>query len=110
MKRPWPLLALAALAAGGCGQKGPLYLPDKGGKVVTSAPAATQAQPAPPATAPPATAPPATAPAATAPAATAPAAATPGAAPPESAAPAQPAPPKPADKDKTQDQESQPPK
>jgi predicted small lipoprotein YifL len=90
MKRAWPLLALAALAAGGCGQKGPLYLPDKGGRVVTSAPAATQAQPAPPATAPPA--------------------ATPEAAPPESAAPAAPAPPKPADKDKTQDQDSQPPK
>ena len=65
MKRAWPLLALAALAAGGCGQKGPLYLPDKGGRVVTSAPAATQAQPAPP---------------------------------------------KPGDKDKTQDQDSQPPK
>ncbi len=47
MRRPWLLLALAALAAGGCGQKGPLYLPDKGGKVVTSAPAASQAQPAP---------------------------------------------------------------
>ncbi|HWW33143.1 MAG TPA: lipoprotein [Steroidobacteraceae bacterium] len=90
MKRAWPLLALAALAAGGCGQKGPLYLPDKGGRVVTSAPAATQAQPAPPAEAP--------------------AAATPAAAPPESAAPAAPAPPKPADKDKTQDQDSQPPK
>jgi predicted small lipoprotein YifL len=90
MKRAWPLLALAALAAGGCGQKGPLYLPDKGGRVVTSAPAATQAHPAPPATAP--------------------AAATPEAAPPASAAPAARAPPKPADKDKTQDQDSQPPK
>jgi predicted small lipoprotein YifL len=90
MRRAWPLLALAALAAGGCGQKGPLYLPDKGGKVVTSAPAATPTQPAPPARAP--------------------AAATPEAAPPESAAPAAPAPPKPADKDKTQDQDSQPPK
>jgi len=91
MKRAWPLLALAALAAGGCGQKGPLYLPDKGGRVVTSAPAATQAQPAPPATAP--------------------AAATPEAAPPPaSAAPAARAPPKPADEDKTQDQDSQPPK
>jgi len=41
MRRGWLLLALAALAAGGCGQKGPLYLPDKGGKVVTSAPAAS---------------------------------------------------------------------
>jgi predicted small lipoprotein YifL len=47
MRRAWPLLALAALAAGGCGQKGPLYLPDKVGKVVTSAPAAPQAQPGP---------------------------------------------------------------
>jgi predicted small lipoprotein YifL len=46
MRRGWLLLALAALAAGGCGQKGPLYLPDKGGKVVTSAPAAPQSQPA----------------------------------------------------------------
>jgi predicted small lipoprotein YifL len=46
MRRAWLPLTLAALAAG-CGQKGPLYLPDKGGKVVTSAPAATQAQPAP---------------------------------------------------------------
>jgi predicted small lipoprotein YifL len=87
MRRAWPLLALAALAADGCGQKGPLYLPDKGGKVVTSAPAATPAPPA-----------------------RDPAAATPEAAPPESAAPAAPAPPKPADKDKTQDQDPQPPK
>ena len=39
MRRASPLLILAALAAGGCGQKGPLYLPDKAGKVVTSAPA-----------------------------------------------------------------------
>jgi predicted small lipoprotein YifL len=56
MRRAWPLLALAALAAGACGQKGPLYLPDKGGRVVTSPPAASQPQPAaaPPATAPPA--------------------------------------------------------
>jgi predicted small lipoprotein YifL len=53
MRRAWLLLALTALAAGGCGQKGPLYLPDKGGKVVTSAPAATPVQPAPPAEAPP---------------------------------------------------------
>ncbi len=49
MRRAWPLLVLTALAAGGCGQKGPLYLPDKGAKVVTSAPAAAEAQPAPPA-------------------------------------------------------------
>ena len=47
MRRSWPLLALAVLAAGGCGQKGPLYLPDKGGKVVTSAPPTPEAQPAP---------------------------------------------------------------
>ena len=49
MKRGWLLLAFAALAAGGCGQKGPLYLPDKGGKVVTSPPAA-DTSPAAPAT------------------------------------------------------------
>jgi predicted small lipoprotein YifL len=47
MRRAWLLLALSALAVGGCGQKGPLYLPDKGGKVVTSVPAAAPAQPAP---------------------------------------------------------------
>jgi hypothetical protein len=80
MRGGWPLLALTALAAGGCGQKGPLYLPDKGARVVTSAPATAEAQPAPPAT------------------------------PPESAAPPAPAAPKPDDKDKTQDQDSQPPK
>jgi len=39
MRHGWLLVALTALALGGCGQKGPLYLPDKGGKVVTSAPA-----------------------------------------------------------------------
>ena len=70
----------AALLLCGCGQKGPLYLPDKGGKVVTSTPAATATQPAAPATA---------APAAAAPAAT---------------TPATPATVKPADKDKNQDQ------
>jgi predicted small lipoprotein YifL len=38
------LLALAVLAAAGCGQKGPLYLPDKNAKVVTTpAPAETPA-------------------------------------------------------------------
>ncbi|HVP34701.1 MAG TPA: lipoprotein [Steroidobacteraceae bacterium] len=38
------LLALAVLAAAGCGQKGPLYLPDKNATVVTTpAPAATPA-------------------------------------------------------------------
>jgi predicted small lipoprotein YifL len=30
------LVAAIALALGGCGQKGPLYLPDKNAKVVTS--------------------------------------------------------------------------
>lgn len=53
------LLALALL--GGCGQKGPLYLPDKGGAVVTAPPAAPGAAPAQSAPAPqdtPATAPP----------------------------------------------------
>ena len=49
MTRAWLLAALSALALGGCGQKGPLYLPDKGGKVVTRAPAAAEAQPPPPA-------------------------------------------------------------
>lgn len=39
------LLALALL--GGCGQKGPLYLPDKGGAVVTPPPAPAGATPAP---------------------------------------------------------------
>jgi predicted small lipoprotein YifL len=82
MRRVGPLLILAGLTAGGCGQKGPLYLPDKGGKVVTSAPAASEAQPAPAATAPPA----------------------------DAASPAAPATPKPTDKDKDQDQSSPPPK
>ena len=55
------LLALALL--GGCGQKGPLYLPDKGGAVVTPPPATPGAAPAPAQSAPapqdtPATAPP----------------------------------------------------
>jgi predicted small lipoprotein YifL len=84
MRRGWLLLALAALTAGGCGQKGPLYLPDKGGKVVTSAPAAPQAQPAPS---------PGTSPAAPAPA----------------SAPAVPTP-KPTDRDKDQDQNPPPPR
>jgi len=60
-RRAWLTAAGAALVVGGCGQKGPLYLPDKGGKVVTSTPAATAAQPAGPATAAPASAPPAAA-------------------------------------------------
>ena len=81
MRRGWLLLALAALAAGGCGQKGPLYLPDKGGKVVTSAPAAQRSPPA----------------------------SAPSASPPAEATPAAPAP-KPTDKDKDQDQNPPPPK
>jgi predicted small lipoprotein YifL len=53
--------AAAALAAllSGCGQKGPLYLPDKNAAVVTA-----PAQPAPPATTAPATTAPAPTPAA----------------------------------------------
>jgi predicted small lipoprotein YifL len=38
-----PAVAIALILAG-CGQKGPLYLPDKGGQVVTS-PAAAPASP-----------------------------------------------------------------
>jgi diaminopimelate decarboxylase len=45
------LAASVALALAGCGQKGPLYLPEKGGAVVTS-PAATPPAP-PPAPVPP---------------------------------------------------------
>jgi predicted small lipoprotein YifL len=58
MKRAWPLALALALAAGGCGQKGPLYLPDKNAKVLTTpagnaAPAAPAgAQPSTPATPP----------------------------------------------------------
>ena len=81
MRRAPPLLALAALAASGCGQKGPLYLPDKVGKVVTSPAPAAQAQPTP---------------------------TTPATAPPADAAPAAPPTPKPTDKD--QEPDSQPPK
>jgi predicted small lipoprotein YifL len=40
------LMAAIALLLSGCGQKGPLYLPDANGAVVTSGPAA--ATPAPP--------------------------------------------------------------
>jgi len=39
------LLATATLA--GCGQKGPLYLPDKGGEVVTRPAGQTQQSPSP---------------------------------------------------------------
>jgi predicted small lipoprotein YifL len=53
------IAAGAALLTSGCGQKGPLYLPDKGAAVVTSAPAAAQGQPAAPAASPPAPATPA---------------------------------------------------
>lgn len=59
MKRAWlPVTLAMTLAAGGCGQKGPLYLPDKNAKVATapagSATPATPAaaQPAPPAATP----------------------------------------------------------
>jgi len=53
MRRGRPLLALAVLAAAGCGQKGPLYLPDKNATVVTTpAPAATPADKSPPAATP----------------------------------------------------------
>jgi predicted small lipoprotein YifL len=83
MRRAWLLLALASFAAGGCGQKGPLYLPDKVGKVVTSAPPASPPQ-------------------------TAPTPATPATSAPPGAEPAVAPPPKPTDKDK--DQDSQPPK
>jgi predicted small lipoprotein YifL len=51
MKRAWlPVTLAMTLAAGGCGQKGPLYLPDKNAKVAT-APAGSAipaTQPAPP--------------------------------------------------------------
>jgi predicted small lipoprotein YifL len=48
MKRAALLPALVvALATGGCGQKGPLYLPDKNAKVATApAASATPATPA----------------------------------------------------------------
>jgi predicted small lipoprotein YifL len=42
--RPALIAAGAALVAAGCGQKGPLYLPDKNAAVVTS-PAAPSAPP-----------------------------------------------------------------
>ena len=45
MRRAGLLAAAVALALGGCGQKGPLYLPDKNAKIVTS-PAATATPPA----------------------------------------------------------------
>ena len=36
MRPAWPVAAAAALLTVGCGQKGPLYLPDKNAKVVTT--------------------------------------------------------------------------
>jgi predicted small lipoprotein YifL len=45
MRRVGLLVAAITLAVGGCGQKGPLYLPDKNAKVVTS-PAPTSTPPA----------------------------------------------------------------
>jgi predicted small lipoprotein YifL len=41
-------VAAGALVLAGCGQKGPLYLPEKGGAVVTASPATTPAPPPPP--------------------------------------------------------------
>jgi predicted small lipoprotein YifL len=48
------VIVLGALLAGaaGCGQKGPLYLPDKGGDVVTRPAGQTQQSPQSPETAP----------------------------------------------------------
>ena len=52
-KLNWVVLVCASLVAAGCGQKGPLFLPDKNASVVTrpgnatpaTPPAATPAQP-----------------------------------------------------------------
>jgi predicted small lipoprotein YifL len=44
------LMAAVAVALAGCGQKGPLYLPDKGGEVVTRPGGGQAQQPAPPGT------------------------------------------------------------
>jgi predicted small lipoprotein YifL len=78
MKRTVILVVGAALAITACGQKGPLYLPEKSAAVVTgpaAAPAAPQSAPAP---APPAPAPaPQTIPAQSAPAQPTPATAAP---------------------------------
>jgi predicted small lipoprotein YifL len=54
---PVALAAAALPALGGCGQKGPLYLPDRNARVVTSAPAGTASQAPPAAPAPAAPAP-----------------------------------------------------
>ena len=54
MNTTWPVLGVALAAAlAGCGQKGPLYLPEKPGQIVTRP---TQTPAAPPAPAPGATA------------------------------------------------------
>ena len=54
----WLLAACAALSLTGCGQKGALYLPDKGAEVITTPPASPEpAQPAPAAQPPPPTPP-----------------------------------------------------
>jgi predicted small lipoprotein YifL len=39
LQRLAPAIACAAVLLAGCGQKGPLYLPDKNGTVVSSSPA-----------------------------------------------------------------------
>jgi predicted small lipoprotein YifL len=56
MNRAWVALVVLALSA--CGQKGPLYLPDQGGEVVTRP--AGQQNPSPETAPQPATQPPAT--------------------------------------------------
>ena len=57
-----PVLLGAAALLAGCGQKGPLYLPDKNTRVITTPPAAPPAAPAPAANPPPADAAPQPAP------------------------------------------------
>jgi len=57
MSRVWLSAGATAVAAGalvlaGCGQKGPLYLPERSGAVVTAPPATTPGQPPEPAPAP----------------------------------------------------------
>jgi predicted small lipoprotein YifL len=43
----WVVLVGAGLVVAGCGQKGPLFLPDKNASVVTRPAAGTATQPAP---------------------------------------------------------------